>query len=127
MYGPIGHGFGGLAAVFAAIVWSIGVFVLLVIVITLAVLLARFLWVGTKVAQRYLEVNGSPTPRPRSTAPASTTPASTTPAASSASAAAPTTTSTAPKTAPTANTTAATTTGATKPLPKAKAPKPPTS
>lgn len=110
MYGPIGHGFGWLGGIFAAIAWSIGVFVLLVILLVPIVLLARFLWVGTKAAQRYLELNGAPAPRVRTAAP--TAPAATTPttAAPPAKAAAP----------------ATTTKPVTTPLPKSKPPKPPT-
>jgi len=80
---PIGHGFGMMAGIFGAIVWAIGTFVLLVVVVVLIVLLARFLWFGTKASQRYLELNGSPTPRVKLSAPAtSSTPASSTPASS---------------------------------------------
>jgi len=76
---PIGHGFGMLAGIFGAIVWAIGTFVLLVIIVALIVLLARFLWFGTKAAQRYLELHGSPTPRVKTPAPAAATaPATTT-------------------------------------------------
>lgn len=84
---PIGHGFGMMAGIFGAIVWAIGTFVLLVVVVVLIVLLARFLWFGTKASQRYLELNGSPTPRVKlsapatSSAPAASTPASSAPAA----------------------------------------------
>ena len=92
MFAPIGHGFGLLAGIFGAIVWAIGTFILLLILIGLIVLLARFLWFGTKASQRYLELNGSParmrmaTPAPapapaaapRTTAPAATTPTTTT-------------------------------------------------
>jgi len=91
---PIGHGFGMMAGIFGAIVWAIGTFVLLVVVVVLIVLLARFLWFGTKASQRYLELNGSPTPRVKLSAPAtSSTPASSTPTSS-------TPTSSAPATAP---------------------------
>ena len=70
MYGPIGHGFGVLAGVFGAIVWALGTFILLAVIVVLVILLARFLWFGTKASQRYLELNGSPTPRTRASAPA---------------------------------------------------------
>ena len=66
---PIGHGFGMLAGILGAIIWAIGTFVLLVIIVVLIVLLARFLWFGTKASQRYLELNGSPTPRVKLSAP----------------------------------------------------------
>ncbi|MEO7720608.1 MAG: hypothetical protein ABIS08_01680 [Pseudolysinimonas sp.] len=68
MYGPIGHGFGTLAGIFGVIVWALGTFILLAILVVLIVLLARFLWFGTKASQRYLELNGSPAPRMRATA-----------------------------------------------------------
>lgn len=74
---PIGHGFGMLAGIIGAIVWAIGTFVLLVVIVALIVLLARFLWVATKAAQRYLELNGSPTPRVKTTPPAATPTATT--------------------------------------------------
>jgi hypothetical protein len=67
MFGPIGHGFGVLAGIFGAIVWAIGTFILLLIVVALIVLLARFLWFGTKASRRYLELNGSPAPMRMST------------------------------------------------------------
>ena len=83
MYSPIGNGFGVLAGIFGAIVWAIGTFFLLLILIGLIVLLARFLWFGTKASQRYLELNGSPAPRMRTaaTAPAAPAAAATTTAA----------------------------------------------
>ena len=107
MFTPIGHGFGLLAGIFGAIVWAIGTFILLLILIGLIVLLARFLWFGTKASQRYLELNGSPAPRVRTAPPA---PA---PAAPAAKAATPTTT-TAPA-APAAKAPATTTKPVTKP------------
>jgi hypothetical protein len=80
MHGPIGHGFGLLAGVFGAIVWAIGTFVLLAVIVALVILLARFLWFGTKASQRYLELNGSPTPRMRAAAPAAAAAAPSSPA-----------------------------------------------
>lgn len=82
MYGPIGHGFGVVAGVFGAIVWAVGTFILLAILVVLIVLLVRFLWFGTQASQRYLELNGSPAPRVRVTAPAASpaAPASAAPA-----------------------------------------------
>ena len=95
MFTPIGHGFGLLAGIFGAIVWAIGTFILLLIVIGLIVLLARFLWFGTKASQRYLELNGSPAPRVRTAPPAAPAPAA--PAAKAPAAAATTTAATAAK------------------------------
>jgi predicted lipid-binding transport protein (Tim44 family) len=80
MYGPIWHGFAALAGFFGAMVWAIGTVILLAVLIALIVLLARFLWFGTKASQRYLELTGSPAPRVRSAAaPAAATPAATAP------------------------------------------------
>lgn len=68
--GPeIGHGFGIVAGVLGAIVWALGSLILIAVFVALIVLLVRYLWFGTKASQRYLELNGQPTPRPR-TAPA---------------------------------------------------------
>lgn len=60
--GPIGHGIG---LFFGAIVWTIGSLITLAIVIAVILLLVRYLWFATKASQRYLELNGQPTPRPR--------------------------------------------------------------
>ena len=125
MYGPIGHGFGLLAGVFGAIVWAIGTFILLAVLVALIILLARFLWFGTKASQRYLELNGQPAHRVRTTtapaAPAATTTTTTAaPAARTAPAAAtPTTTAT------TAAKPATTRPVTTKPVTKPRSPKPP--
>jgi hypothetical protein len=89
MFGPIGHGFGAIAGVFAAIVWAIGSFILVLVIIALIVLLARFLWYGTKASRRYLELNGSPAPM-RMSSPATTAPST----AAAPAAKTPTTTST---------------------------------
>ena len=114
MFSPIGHGFGLLAGIFGAIVWAIGTFILLLIVIGLIVLLARFLWFGTKASQRYLELNGSPAPRVRTAPPA--TPAPATPATKAPAAA--------PRTTTAAKAPAAPTSTATKPPAKPRTPKP---
>ncbi len=96
MFGPIGHGVGVLAGIFGAIVWAIGTFILLLIVVALIVLLARFLWFGTKASQRYLELNGSPA-RMRMTSPATAAPAAAAPSTTTAKAPTATTTTTASK------------------------------
>jgi hypothetical protein len=60
--GPIGHGIG---LIFGAIIWTIGSLIMLAIVVALIVLLARYLWFGTRASQRYLELNGEPARRGR--------------------------------------------------------------
>ncbi|MEP6843518.1 MAG: hypothetical protein ABJA11_08350 [Pseudolysinimonas sp.] len=71
MYGPLfGHGLGGIFDIFAAIIWAAGSLIFIAIIAVVIVLLVRFLWFGTKASRRYLELNGSPTPRVRPAAPA---------------------------------------------------------
>ena len=108
-----GHGFGAVAGIFGAIIWAVGSLIALAVIVALIVLLARFLWIGTRAAQRYLELNGSPTPGPTAGPPAAS------PAAAA--------TTTAPATTAPATTAAAATTAATptKPATKPRTPRTP--
>jgi hypothetical protein len=56
MYGPVGFGH-GLAGVLGAIVGFLGSLILLAIVIAVLFFLIRFLIIGTKAAQLYLDTN----------------------------------------------------------------------
>jgi len=73
--GPNGPGFPGygVAHILSAIVWAIGSIIVFAIVVALLVLLVRFLIIGTKAAQLYLDTNG------QAKASGSSTPAAATP------------------------------------------------
>ena len=89
-HGPFGPGIGYF---FGAIIWAIGSLITIAIIVSVLVLLVRYLWFGTKASQRYLEINGQPLRHVRA-APAATAPSA---AASETSAS----TTTAPAPAPT--------------------------
>lgn len=58
--GGFGWGFGGFFRFLQELAQFVGVVVIAAVLIGLAVLLARYLLVATKAAQRYLELNGAP-------------------------------------------------------------------
>jgi len=78
MHGPIGYGH-GVVGVFGAIVGFIGTLILIAIVVAVLFFLIRFLIVGTKAAQLYLDTHRAPAPvEPKTTPvePVEATPAS---------------------------------------------------